>query len=80
MNDRIKELWDDAGKATQDNSWDSQTEFINRFAESIIQECIRLAKETPCPYDNHNAKLYGHTWDMACIESGNYIREKFGLK
>lgn len=39
MNERIKLLWEQAAKTTQGDSWEEQTEFIERFAELIIKEC-----------------------------------------
>ena len=40
MNERISELWDKAAESTMDQSWESQTKFMERFAELIVQECI----------------------------------------
>lgn len=39
MNERIEELWDKAAEDTMDNSWQSQTKFMERFAELIVKEC-----------------------------------------
>ena len=41
MNERIEELWDKAAEDTMDNSWQSQTKFMERFAELIVRECIK---------------------------------------
>jgi hypothetical protein len=43
MNERIKELWDKAAESTMDHSWESQTKFMERFAELIIKECALVA-------------------------------------
>jgi hypothetical protein len=43
MNERIKELWDQAAKLESDTSWEGQTRFMEKFAELIIRECIRQA-------------------------------------
>jgi hypothetical protein len=40
MNERIEELWDKAAEDTMDNSWQSQTKFMERFAELIVRECV----------------------------------------
>ena len=40
MNERISELWDKAAESTMDQSWESQTKFMERFAELIVRECI----------------------------------------
>jgi hypothetical protein len=39
MNERTKQLWEEATKTTQGNSWEEQTKFIERFAELIVREC-----------------------------------------
>ena len=39
MNERIEELWDMAAEDTMDDSWQSQTKFMERFAELIVREC-----------------------------------------
>jgi hypothetical protein len=39
MNEQIKQLWEDAAKTTQSDSWEEQTKFMERFAELIVQEC-----------------------------------------
>lgn len=46
MNERIKELWDKAAQAAaaypsgQNNSWETQVNFMEKFAELIVRECI----------------------------------------
>ena len=38
MNERIKELWEQAAKTTQGDSWEEQTKFMERYAELILIE------------------------------------------
>jgi hypothetical protein len=45
MNERIKELWEEAAKTTQSDSWEEQTKFMERFAELIVRECVGIADE-----------------------------------
>ena len=40
MNERIKQLWEEAAKTTQGDSWEEQTKFMEKFAELIVQECM----------------------------------------
>jgi leucyl aminopeptidase (aminopeptidase T) len=40
MNERIKQLWEEAAKTTQSDSWEEQTKFMERFAELIVRKCI----------------------------------------
>jgi leucyl-tRNA synthetase len=42
MNERIAELWDKAAEDTMDQSWESQTKFMERFAELIAEECMNI--------------------------------------
>jgi hypothetical protein len=43
MNERIKQIWEEAAKTTQSDSWEEQTKFMERFAELIVRECIDTA-------------------------------------
>ena len=45
MNSRIEELWDKAAESTLDQSWQSQTAFMERFAELIVRECAQVASD-----------------------------------
>ena len=40
MNERIKQLWEEAAKTTQGDSWEEQTKFMEKFAELIVAECL----------------------------------------
>ena len=39
MNERIRQLWDQAAKLEPDPSWEGQTRFMERFAQLVVQEC-----------------------------------------
>jgi len=43
MNERIKQLWEEAAKTTQGDSWEEQTKFMEKFAELIVRECADIA-------------------------------------
>ena len=43
MNERIKQLWEQAAKTTQGDSWEEQTKFMEKFAELIVKECADIA-------------------------------------
>ena len=45
MNERIKELWDQAAKLEPDPSWAGQTKFMEKFALLIVRECVDIADE-----------------------------------
>ena len=38
MNERIRQLWEQAAKTTQGDSWEEQTKFMEKFAELILIE------------------------------------------
>lgn len=50
MNERIKEIWQQAADASaaypsgQNNSWETQVNFMDKFAELIVMECADIAK------------------------------------
>ena len=53
MNERIRELWDKAAQAAaaypsgQNNSWETQVNFMDKFAELIIRECVTQVVTDP---------------------------------
>ncbi len=70
MNERIRELWDKAAESTaaypsgQNNSWETQVNFMDKFAELIIRECGIVADQWVDDEDNGrnlvSAKLKQH--------------------
>lgn len=51
-----------------------------KFAELIVKECARIARATPCPYEEDEVRQrLGHTWDMASLEAGHEIVKHFGV-
>jgi hypothetical protein len=76
MNERIRELWNKAAESTaaypsgQNNSWETQVNFLDKFAELIVRECGDVA--------------YGAYWDNPKTVRGQHIKEKikqhFGVK
>lgn len=56
MNERIEELWDKAAEDTMDNSWQSQTKFMERFAELIVKECLVLSDKIRDGFDEDGEK------------------------
>ena len=96
MNERIRELANQLGHIATIGNWgrvewaDSvypqlgdrlyAAIDLEEFAELIVRECARVAAQTPCPYDEDARKTFGHTWDMACVESARNIRKHFGVE
>lgn len=86
MNERIKALaveadfalYEDGNFRSDPGQWINEE--LEQFAKLIIQECARVAVATPCPItDEISKQSQGHTWDMACIESGRAIKQHFGV-
>ena len=46
MNERIKEVWIKAASEDSDpDNWDTQEQFIERFAKLIVRECMKESWE-----------------------------------
>lgn len=45
MNERIRECWLKAAREDSSETWDTQEQFIERFAELIIRECMDLLED-----------------------------------
>jgi len=45
MNKQIRECWLKAAREDSDDKWDTQEEFIERFARLIVGECVRYFNE-----------------------------------
>ena len=55
--------------------------YWENFAQLIVQECARIARATPCPYEEDEVRhRLGHTWDMASLEAGREIGKHFGVE
>ena len=78
MNERIKELWVKAADSTaafpsgQNNSWETQVNFMEKFAESIVQECVSIVDDAERGGSNE-------IWDNAVKFIKRDLQEHFGL-
>jgi len=76
MNNRIRELWDRAAESAaaypsgQNNSWQTQVDFMDKFAELIVRECADIAK--------HHVMNISTYADAEFVEE--QIREHFGVE
>ena len=75
MNERIRELWTKAAESTaaypsgQNNSWETQVNFMDKFAELIVRECMDVAwRHTP------ETEECEYSWLIH-----NKIKEHFGV-
>lgn len=69
MNERIRELWiKSASEDSDPNNWDTQEQFIERFARLIVLECAKSANDW---YQNH---------DKIHSDPMSYILAHFGVE
>ena len=78
MNERVQELWDKAAESTaaypsgQNNSWETQVNFMVKFAELIVRECIDIAGKED--FDVMMKEGY------PCSQTAKKIKEHFGVE
>ena len=84
MNERIRELINEATSFKEgliEGKYDIEVFEKEKFAELIVRECARIARATPCPYEEDEVRQrLGHTWDMASLEAGREIVKHFGVE
>jgi len=71
MNEQIKQLWAEAAKTTQSDSWEEQTKFMERFAELIVRECALIS-------DTERSNSVGCGYITKT--NGMRIKEHFGVE
>lgn len=71
MNERIKELWNYAADTTKDDSWESQSTFIEEFAELIVKECAKVLTQHGA-YFSGDGEPYHY--------AAHLIEEHFGIE
>ena len=85
---RIRELWDKAAQAAaaypsgQNNSWETQVNFMEKFAELIVRECVD-AIDSARPYhtndhlvnDYMNGVEHGHKFAITMIKKHFGVEE-----
>ena len=76
MNERIKLLWEEAAKTTQGDSWEEQTKFMERFAELIVAECMRMCDVTEMSFVTHDCDVEA----SGAITVKQFIAEHFGVE
>ena len=72
MNKRIRELWDQAAESIaaypsgQNNSWETQVNFMEKFAELIVAECMEVfSKDLPEPGDGRMLEVINRVCNVA---------------
>jgi hypothetical protein len=75
MNEQIKQLWKEAAKTTQSDSWEEQTKFMERFAELIVRECLDA-----CSRANEIRHFVPPTQEQVVLSCMREIEEHFGVE
>lgn len=66
MNSRIKEIWQQAADASaaypsgQNNSWETQVNFMDKFAELIVFECVNAVMDGTKEGDHYAQRIENH--------------------
>lgn len=82
MNERIRELWEKAAESTaaypsgQNNSWETQVNFLDKFAESIVKECAAIIANDTANYQEEGMMAYY----QGVQDSVKSIRKHFGVE
>lgn len=87
MNERIRELWDEAAKSVaaypsgQNNSWETQVNFMDKFAELIVRECVQTLRDnTPVIDEYDSVEDWDRGYIRAMVDCEHHIQEHFGVK
>lgn len=76
MNELIRKFWYQSVQPYTGDSWSEQTEFMERFAELIVRECMRMCDVAAIGYESH-----GHMKEAnGCYSAKEYIEEHFGVE
>jgi hypothetical protein len=72
MNERIKELADEADKLIQNQYLvRQQSEWCDKFAELIVKECLKIVEPD---------QTSGDEWCVTLDETAQSIRQHFGVE
>ena len=70
MNERIEKLWDEAADSIaaipngRNNFWETQENFMEKFAELIVRECAEVSNQA----------------EKQCQHPGTMIKQHFGVE
>jgi hypothetical protein len=84
MNERIRECWLKAAREDSDpDNWDTQEQFIERFAELIVRECVEQIQICSEQIKNDDGYADDNIWpimqsivDAVAID----VKEHFGVE
>jgi hypothetical protein len=76
VNERIRECWIKAASEDAGETWDSQEQFIERFAKLIVEECMRMCEVTEMSFVTHGCDVEA----SGAITVKQFIAEHFGVE
>ena len=78
MNERIRELAEQAGSTHKQNLgvYQFYTDELEKFAELIVGECMRMCDVAAIGYESHNHFKEAN----GCYSAKEYIEEHFGVE
>jgi len=81
VNDNIRAIWNQAAASHQqaETSRETQENFINRFAELIVRECIG-EMETSKRCDPYTGDLFVNEYNRTIDEQISMLKEHFGVE
>jgi hypothetical protein len=81
MNERIRECWLKAAREDSGDKWDTQEEFIERFARLIVKECIEKIETHRIPVGNSAAGEMACEWTYEALKQvRDEIKDHFGVE
>jgi hypothetical protein len=77
MNERIREVWIKAAREDSGpDNWDTQEQFIEKFAELIVQECATSIANDTTNYQGEGMMAYY----QGVQDAVKVIRKHFGVE
>ncbi len=82
MNKQIEQLWTKAAEyasaypSGRNNSWETQVNFMDKFAELIVRECMRMCEVTEMSFVTHDCD----TEASGAITVKHFIAEHFEVE
>jgi hypothetical protein len=84
MNERIRECWIKAAESIaaypsgQNNSWETQVNFLDKFAELIVRECYEECKGQMLP--KGMAEEHGLNYNDGVMDCAIGLLQHFGVE
>jgi hypothetical protein len=80
MNERIKQLADEAGMNIVDDKFSTYGKFAEKFAELIVRECLAHGKLTQSQAVVNGSEEYNAGREMGIEVFMNQIKKHFGVE